>query len=545
MIQQKYDAIVIGGGHNGLTCAGYLAKAGLKTVVLEQRSVLGGAAVSEETVPGFSFSTFSYGLANLNLNVINDFELRKFGLKSVPQGPLFIPMDDDTSLVYRHHDIAKTQAQFARFSKRDAERYPEFLAYMKETGDVVRNLYLETPIDPVRQDWKSFKKNASFLWKYRKIGNTFYRMVDMMTMSADEFLSQWFESGVIRAIWAYWAGIGGFIGPMSPGSASVVMYYLISEDLEEVPRGYVIGGMGSITQALAKSIARFGVDIKTDSTVTNVVTRNGRVAGVVTQDGTEYSADLVVSNAHCKILFDNLIEEKHLPSDFLEEIRKFKTFSGNFKINVACEAPPSFKAFDKQRTGLEFVDYAHIGPNIEYLEHAYDEAKYGSYSSRPWLTTTVPSCFDKTVAPEGKHVVNVFGGYAPYDLKGKSWDSERDKFIKIVLGTLDEFAPGFSESIIDMQVLLPTDIERILNLPNGHILHGEMSMDQMFFMRPAPHYADYRSPIHGLYQCGSSCHPGGGVTGVPGRNAAREVLYDLGKPMPTAHRAQPLALATV
>ncbi|TIR48675.1 MAG: NAD(P)/FAD-dependent oxidoreductase [Mesorhizobium sp.] len=529
-----YDAIIIGGGHNGLVCGGYLARAGLRTLVLERRSVVGGAAVTEEIVPGFKFSVFSYGVGHLHPKVNKELELEKFGLRAVKHNDLFVPISTKDFFIYSG-DVSVTQRNIARFSPRDAQRYPEFLAYLAELGPVFHRLLMETPIDPSKQDWKSFKENFSFLWRYRKIGDRIYKMMDLFTQSADEFLSQWFESSVIRAHFSYWAGVGNMIGPKSPGSAWATLYYLFTmsdfgvANAGPSPRGHAIGGMGAVTQALAASGRKAGLEIKLNSDVIKVGTLNGRVTGVTTTDGSEYSAAIVVSNAHCKILFDDLVDEQQLPTGFLDDIRRFKTFSAAWKINVACDTAPKFAAFDRERSGLEAVTFAHIGPDIDYLERAYDDAKYGWYSSKPWMSVGTPSLIDDTMAPAGKHVVNLFGGHAPYELKDASWDNEREGFLKSVMDVLDDYAPGFSSSIIDMQVLLPPDIERILNIPHGHILHGEMSADQQFFKRPVPHYSDYRSPIHGLYQCGSSCHPGGCVSGIPGHNAAREILLDVSK----------------
>lgn len=528
-----YDAIIIGGGHNGLVCGGYLARAGLKTLVLERRDIVGGAAVTEEIVPGFKFSVFSYGLGHLHPKVNRELELEKFGLRAVKHNDLFVPISNKEFYIYSS-DLATAQRHIARFSQKDAVKYPEFLAYLADLGPIFHKLLLETPIDPSKRDWKSFKENFSFLWRYRKIGDRIYKIADLFTQSADEFLSQWFESPVIRGHFSYWAGVGNMMGPKSPGSAWATLYYLFTmadggKENVPSPAGHAVGGMGAVSQALAASGKQFGLEIQLNSEVTKVETRNGRVTGVVTLDGSEYFAPIVISNAHAKILFDDLVDERELPAGFIDQIRRFKTFSTAWKINVACDTAPKFASFDRERSGIDAVTFAHIGPDIDYLERAYDDAKYGWYSEKPWMSVGVPSLIDDTMAPAGKHVVHLYGGHAPYELKGASWETERAGFIKSVMNVLDDFAPGFSSSIVDMQVLLPPDIERILNIPHGHILHGEMSADQQFFKRPVPHYSDYRSPIHGLYQCGSSCHPGGCVSGIPGHNAAREILLDLSK----------------
>ena len=526
-----YDAVIIGGGHNGLTCGAYLARAGLRTLVLERRPVLGGAAVSEEVVKGFTFSVFSYVMSLLHPKVIRDLELRDHGLVVLPATDLFCPLDERDAIIFSE-DRQRTVREFARFSKKDAEAYPAFAAHLEEAAAIVRQLLLETPVDPVRRDWRSFRETARLLWKYRRIGRRFYRVVDLMTMSAYDYLARWFESDVIRAVFAYYASIGTYAGPKSPGSAYVIMHHLMGEHEGAGGWGFVRGGMGSISQAIARSGARHGLETRTEAEVARVLLEDGRAGGVVTASGEEIRARAVACNASCKVLFEQLVPADALPSDFLDEIRSFRTFSTAFKINAACEAPPRYTAFDKARAGFDYPAYVHIGPDIDYLERAYDDAKHGWYSSQPFVTPVVPTTVDDTIAPAGKHVVHMFGGHAPYELRNGSWEQERDNFARTVLATMDRFAPGFSSQIIDLQVLAPPDIERILNLPHGHIFHGELALDQLFFQRPAPGYADYRTPIRGLYQCGSSAHPGGGVSGIPGHNAAREILRDLKRRRP-------------
>jgi phytoene dehydrogenase-like protein len=523
---QQYDAIIIGGGHNGLTCGAYLAKAGLKTLVLERRPVIGGAAVSEEIVPGFTFSVFSYVMSLLHPKVIADLELEKFGLEVLPATDLFCPLDDDHYIVFSE-DQKKTQEQFARFSKHDAEVYPAFSAYLEEAAGIFRQFLMETPVDPSRRDWRSFKQTAGLLWRHRKAAGKMYRVIDLLTQSAYDYLSRWFESDIIKAVLAYYASIGTFGGPKSPGSAYVILHHLMGEHEGAGGWGFVRGGMGSISRAIAESGKRFGLEVQTDAAVAQVSAKDGRATGVVTDKGDEYEGKIVASNASCKILFEKLVDPRHLPAGFLDEIRSYRTFSTAFKMNIAAEAPPRYRAFDKAKCGFDYPAYVHLAPDIDYLERAYDDAKHGWYSTKPFITPVVPTTVDDTIAPPGKHVVHLFGGHAPYELKNGTWEHERDNFRHNVLNTLDGFAPGFSDQIIDLQFLLPPDIEEILNLPHGHIFHGELSLDQLFFQRPAPHYADYRTPIKDLYQCGSSCHPGGGVSGIPGHNAAREILRDL------------------
>lgn len=520
-----FDVVVIGGGHNGLTCGAYLARAGKKVLVLERRPLIGGAAVTEEFAPGFRTSTFSYVMSLLHPKVIRDLGLRDLGLTVLPATDLFCPIGTDDYIVFSG-DVRKTAAQFARFSKHDGDIYPQFDAWLNEAANVVRRLLLDTPVDPSRRDLRGMRELFRLAWKYRKIGGNFYRLVDLMTMSADDFLARWFEHSVTRAVLGYYCSIGTFAGPKTPGSAYVVLHHIMGEHEGAGGWGFIRGGMGAISEAIAEGGRRHGMEIRTDAEVVRVEVNGGRATRVITARGDEYSARAIVGNTSCKVLFDRLVAPQHLPAEFLKHVRGFRTFSTAFKINVAAEAPPRFAAFDPAKCGFGSPNYVHIGPTIEYLQAAYEDACQGRPSRRPFITAVVPTTVDDTLAPAGKHVVNLFGGHAPYRLAGRSWDQEQPAFVKNVFDTIDELAPGFSDGIIDSQVLLPRDIERIINTPEGHIFHGELALEQLFFQRPAPHYSDYRSPIRGLYQCGSSTHPGGGVSGIPGHNAAREILRD-------------------
>lgn len=527
-MSERYDAIIIGAGHNGLTCGAYLARAGLKTLVLERREVIGGAAVTEEVVPGFKFSVFSYLMSLLHPKVIHDLELSKYGYEVLPASDMFGPLPGNDYIVFSD-DVAKTQASFARFSQKDAAIYPEFDRYLMESVQIMRKILLETPPDPSCRDWRSFKESAKFLWKYRKVGGKLFRLIDLMTMSADDYLSEWFESTEVKAVLAYYSGIGTFAGPRSPGSAYVVMHHVMGEHAGAGGWGFIRGGMGTITQAIAQSGREKGLVIKTNAAVASIDNANGRATGVTLDDGTRYEADIVASNVSAKLTFLKFLDRSTLPPDFVRDIESYRTLSSAFKINIACERLPQYTSFDPQACGFAYPTYAHIGPTIEYLERAYDEAKYGDISSRPFVTPVAPSFVDNTISPPGKHVVHLFGGHAPYTLKEGDWTTRKDELVRNVMAVMDEHAPGFSSGIIDMQVLTPPDIEAKIGSPHGHIFHGELQIDQLFWARPAPHWADYRSPIKGLYQCGASAHPGGGVGALAGHNAAREILRDRGR----------------
>jgi phytoene dehydrogenase-like protein len=521
----QYDVIVIGSGHNGLVCGAYLAKAGLKTLVLERRSIIGGAAVTEEFSPGFRASRFSYVMSLLHPRIMRELELNSHGLEVLPANDLFCPLGGDDYIVFSD-DVKKTQAEFARFSRHDAEIYPEFARQLEESAKLVRKLLFETPVDPVRRSWRNFRETAALLWRHRRIGDQAYRLVDLLSQSAYDYLSVWFENDIIKSVLAYYASIGTFAGPRSPGTAYVIMHHLMGEHQGAGGWGFVRGGMGEITASIARSGKNFGMDVLADAAVAEVTVVNGRATGVRTVDGREFRAKVVASNANAKTLFRRLVAPVHLPSELLAEIDSYRTFSTAFKMNIAAEAPPRYRAFDPAKTGFAYPTYVHVGPGIEYLERAYDDAKYGRFSAKPFLTPVVPTIVDDSLAPAGKHVINVFGGHAPYSLKEGTWANEKQKLTTAALDVLDEMAPGFSKQIIDIEMLVPPDLEQIVGLPQGHIFHGELSADQLFWQRPAPHWADYRTPVRGLYQCGSSTHPGGGVSGIPGHNAAREILKD-------------------
>ncbi len=526
-----YDAIIIGAGHNGLVCANYLARAGQKVLVLERRGVLGGAAVTEEIAPGFRASIFSYLMSLLHPRIIRDFELKKHGLQVLPCSDMISPVSSDDYIVFSD-EVAKTQASFAKFSKKDAAIYPEFNRYLQETAQIVRQLLWETPVDPTRRDWKTFRDGTSLLWKYRRIGRKAYRIVDMLTMSAYDFLREWFEDERVMAVLAYYASIGTFAGPKTPSSAYVIMHHIMGEHEGAGGWGFIKGGMGAITQALAAYGRTMEVEYVTGADIKEVRITGERATAVVTAKGDTYRGKVIAANVNAKALYLDMIGETRLPEEVAREIRGYRTFSTAFKMNIACERPPQYRILDKVRRdgalgNFSYPTYMHIAPDIDYLERAYDDAKHGGYSSRPFITPVVPTIVDDSLAPPGKHVVNLFGGHAPYKLRSADWATEKEKFRNVVFDTIDDYAPGFRNDVIEAQFLIPEDIEQIVGLPQGHIFHGELSSDQLFFQRPVSGYADYRTPFKGLYICGSSMHPGGGVSGIPGHNAAREILKDV------------------
>ena len=517
----NYDAIIVGGGHNGLTCGAYLAKAGLKTLVLERRHIVGGAAATEEFHPGFRASTFSYIMGHMHPKVIHELELERYGLEHLKVPEVVHPLEGDDSIIWST-DVTVSQSEIARFSKKDAETYPRFFADMSRTIQIMRRLLLETPIDPGDRSLAGLTDLARFAWRYRGVRREFYEIFDSLTMSAHDFLSRWFESKEVKVLFGYWAAIGFFKGVHTPGTAYSIMFHLCGEN----GLGFSKGGMGAISEAIAASGRNHGMEIVTEAAVEKIVTKDGRATGVVTTDGREFGARLVASNVAAPVTFGRMVSRDELPGEFMDAIDGWHGNGEAFKINVAVDRLPVYRGFTPGQAGVDYPSYAHVCPSIDYMERAFDDSRRGWYSEKPFVSPIVPSYIDETLAPEGKHVVLLSGGHTPYELKGGDWEQERDNVVKNVFAVMDEFAPGFSDSVLGYSLYLPTDFEDVLGMPRGHELHGDVSLDQLFFKRPAPHYANYRSPIRGLYQCGSSTHPGGSVSAVPGHNAAREILKD-------------------
>ena len=520
---EKYDAIIVGGGHNGLTCGAYLAKAGKKVLVLERKGIVGGAAVTEEFSPGFKASTYSFIMGQLHPKVIEELELRKHGLEQYLVPHIINPTDDDCIVFSKEPGI--TQAQIARFSKKDAENYPKFFATLQSTIKIMRQIQLETPVNPFNKDLGSLIKTAKFAWKYRNAEKEIFNLVQALSLSAYDYVSRWFETDLVKAKFMFWSTIGGNVGPYSPGTA----FYLVTHLVGQSGSSFAKGGMGGISNAIAASGQSHGMEIRTDAGVDEILVCDGRAYGVRLASGEDIHAKLVVSNVSAKVTFGDLVKRDHLPDDFMQRIDGFRARGKSFKLLCAVDRLPQYKGFSKEKAGCDYPAYAHICPTPEFLERAYDEAKFGWYSSQPFLSPNVPSYFDPTLAPEGKHVVVFQGGVTPYELKGSTWDKEKPQLMKNIYGVMDRFAPNFSDSVLDYKLYLPKDVEDDINMPGGNTQHGELTLDQLFMFRPVPGYADYRTPVSALYQCGASTHPGGGVSAVNGHNAAREVLNDFRK----------------
>src|SRR5436190_10614614 len=522
----KYDVIVIGGGHNGLTNAAYLARAGNKVLVLERRHVLGGAAVTEEVFPGFKFSVCSYVVSLLRPEIIRDLDLPRHGLEILPLDGTFTPMPCSDSLG-RVNDHGKTHREIARHSKLDAEAYDEFGKAMQAMCRFVKPILSMVPPDPATL-------NPKELMKLLFIGRRFqgmtsedkYNQVQLMTMSAVDFLDQWFETDVLKATMSASGIIGTFLGVRSPGTAYVLLHHYMGE-IDGAFRSWGLsrGGTGAISNAIAGAAREAGVEIRTETAVSRILVKDGAAVGVVLENGDYFTADVVASSLDPRQTFSKLVGEDNLPAEFVEDVKRYKYRGSSGKVNMALDALPDFTALPGP--GHHLRGAMSISPSVEYMERAYDEAKYGRYSRHPYIDIVIPSLTDPSVAPPGKHVMSCFVQYAPYNLKEGTWDEKRDEFGDTVIDTIAEHAPNIKDLIIDRQVLTPLDIERDFGLSEGNIFQGELTLEQLFFLRPAPGWAQYRTPIKNLYMCGSATHPGGGIMGAPGRNAALQLLKDL------------------
>lgn len=524
-MKQEVDAVIVGGGHNGLVCAAYLAKFGLSVTVLERRHVLGGCATTEEVWPGYKVSTASYVNSLFQSKIIEDLDLRRHGFEMIPTDNMFVPFPDGRYLVY-WDDEKKTCLEIAKFSSRDAEVFPTFNTFRKEAARFFRELLWITPPNPASGHLRDLKSLLALGWKFRRMGKNAFRFADLIIQSGSDFLDQWFESDELKAVLVYSCSVGSFAGPRTPGTAYALLHRLIAEGKGAGGWGFVRGGMGGLSQSIARAAEQYGATVRTGEEVQQILVRGGRAVGVLLKGGEQIRAKVVASNADPKRTFLKMMNPDDLDPEFLQEVKNIKTVSSAFKINFAIEEPPQYTAYKPDEIGFPYANFVHIAPSIAYLEKAYDDAKYGRPSERPFLTPLVPTLADSTIAPKGKHILNVFGGHAPYKLRDTTWDKERDHFADRVVDTLAEYAPNIKGAIIHRQILMPPDLEEIFGLTEGNIYHGELSLDQLFSMRPVPGYADYRTPIRGLYLCGSGVHPGGGVTGVPGHNAAREIFGD-------------------
>ncbi len=522
-----YDSVIIGGGHNGLVCAAYLAKAGRKVLVLERRHVLGGAAVTEELYPGFKYSVCSYVVSLLRPQIIRDLNLPKHGLEILPLECSFTPQHEGPGLV-RWPESARTRREIARYSQKDADRYPEFGKEMMKMARWVKPIIDMVPPDPTSFRPRDLRGLLQLGRRVRGLkGSELACLTKMMTMSAVDFLDEYFESDVLKAPMAVSGIIGTFLGVRSPGTAYVLLHHYMGEiDGAFRAWGFSKGGTGQISLSIARAAQAAGAEIRTEAAVEKILMKGGAARGVVLKDGTEIKAKTVVASTDPRLTFFGFVGRENLPDDFANHIDRFRYRGSSGKVNLALDRLPNFTC--RPGEGLHIKGDIAIAPSVEYLEKAYDEAKYGSYSRRPYINVVIPSLTDPTVAPAGKHVMSCFVQYAPYDIKGgpETWPQHREAFGDAVVDTLEEYAPGLKNSILHRQVLTPWDLEQDFGLSEGNIFHGELSLEQLFFLRPAPGWARYRTPINKLWMCGSGTHPGGGVMGAPGALAAERMLKE-------------------
>jgi len=526
-----YDALIIGGGHNGLTCSAYLAAAGLRVVVLERRSVVGGAAVTEEFHPGFRNSVASYTVSLLNPKVIRDLELARHGLRIVERRCAnFLPTADGSYLIT---GTGRTEAEVARFSTRDAARVPEYGRRLDAIADVLRDLVLTTPPNAIEGGWSAalpeLVRAARVGGRLRRLDMKLRReLLSLFAMSAGDYLDNWFESDPIKAAYGFDGIVGNYASPYSAGSAYYLLHHVFGEvNGKHGAWGHAIGGMGAITQAMAAAARERGVVIRLATPVREVLVEGGRAVGAVTEAGDTVRAAAVISNLNPKLLYLELIAPAALPAEVREHMNHWRCGSGTFRMNVALAELPDFSCLPGRSVADHHTAGIIIAPTLGYMEQAYFDARSYGWSRRPIVELLIPSTLDDTLAPSGRHVASLFCQHvAPQLPAGASWDTHREAVADLMIDTVNAYAPNFKAAVLGRQIMSPLDLERTFGLLGGDISHGAMNLDQMFSARPMLGYGNYRGPLKGLYMCSAGTHPGGGVTGAPGHNAAREVLAD-------------------
>jgi phytoene dehydrogenase-like protein len=530
----SWDAVVVGGGHNGLVAAAYLARAGLRVQVLERRERVGGASVTEEPFPGYRFSVFSYLVSLLRPEVIHDLDLVRHGLFLVPLESTLNPLPGGDEL-YRESDPYRTFANVARHSRRDAEAYGEYKLRMTQLAQLVFELQATAP--PELLDGAAADEDAAALAALARRyvqapRDLVFTFLQTLTTSAETLLDQWFESAPLKAALATSSIIGSFLSPRSPGSAYVLLHHYMGE-LDGVYRGWgwQKGGTGGLAEVIARAARAQGAEIRTAAPVARLLVEGGETRGVLLEDGEEVRAPLVLSSLAPQTSLGRFVDPKLLPGDLLERARGWQSLGCSGKVNLALDRVPRFAS--RPEPGPHLAGGMSIAPDLDTVERAFEDAKYGSWSRQPFADLVIPSCIDPDMAPPGKHVMSCFVQYAPYRLAGADWDHEREAFGDAVIDVLEEHMPGLRDSILYRQVLVPPDIERIVGIPGGNIFHGELRMTQLFANRPGARAAAYRTPVPGYYLCGSSTHPGGGISGAPGRLAALRALHDLERPVET------------
>jgi phytoene dehydrogenase-like protein len=525
----KYDAIIIGAGHNGLVTAAYLARAGRKVLVLERRELVGGCVVTEELWPGFKVSTASYVNSLFRPEIVRDLELKRHGFAMLPRSPSsFTPLPDGRYLLMGP-DKEMTHREVSKFSKKDAENLPRYEAMLERIASFLEPMLVETPPDPWSNAPGNWMQLAKTAWNFRKLGADAPQAIEILTGAANPILDRWFESEEVKTTISTDAIIGAMATPSMPGTAYVLFHHVMGEcDGVRGVWGYVRGGMGSLANAIAAAAKERGAEIKVNAPVARILVKEGKAAGVALADGSEYRADKVVSCLDAHVTFLRLLPRECLSADFVESVKHLDYSSASCKINLALSEVPHFTCLPSRGVGPQHHGTIHISPNRLYIEKAYDCAKYGYISENPVIEATLPSSLDDSVAPKGQHVMSMFTQYFPYKLAADAGTLEENKkrYAERCIDIMTEYAPNFRRSVLQYQVLAPADLEAMFGLTGGNIMQGVMSLSSLSFMRPLPGYANYRTPIKSLYLCGAATHPGGGVMGACGYNAAREILKD-------------------
>ena len=525
----NYDAIIIGAGHNGLVTAAYLARAGKKVLVLERRELVGGCVVTEELWPGFKVSTASYVNSLFRPEIIRDLELKRHGFQMLPRSPSsFTPLPDGRYLIMGP-DKEMTRREVSKFSKKDAENLPKFEAMLERVAAFLEPMLVETPPNPWSTSPGNLLRLGQIAWNFRKLGADGQQAIEILTGAANPILDRWFESEEVKTTISTDAIIGAFATPSMPGTAYVLFHHVMGEcDGVRGVWGYVRGGMGALADAIAAAAKERGAEIKVNAPVARINVRDGKASGVTLANGDEYQARCVVSGVDAHVTFLRLMDTKDLPGDFVASVKNLDYSSGSCKINLALSEPPSFSCLPGDGIGPQHHGTIHISPTRHYIEKAFDCAKYGYISENPVIEATLPSSIDDSLTPKGKHVMSMFTQYFPYKLAADAGSLEENKkrYAERCIDIMTEYAPNFRKSVMHYQVLSPVDLESCFGLTGGNIMQGTMSLSSLSFMRPLPGYADYRTPLKGLYMCGAATHPGGGVMGACGYNAAREILRD-------------------
>ncbi len=528
-MKRSYDAIIIGAGHNGLVAAAYLAKSGRKILVLERRAAIGGIATTEEIYPGFKYNSCAHVCNGFAPAVVRELDLRRHGYETINFEPLlFAPLSDANSLLFPR-DPSKIVQEIGRFSRSDADKFEPFCRLVKKLTSYLQTLNDARFPDRASQTYFTLSELVKLAWKFRRLGKKdMHEFLRIIPRSISDFLNEWFDTDLLKAALAA-SGIRAMpVGPRAQGTSLVFLYHRLGESNGALrTSGFVRGGMGNLPQAIARAAQQHGAEIQIDTEAARILTRNGSATGVMLQSGEEIAATAVISSADVKRTFLKLVEPTYLDPHFLLQVRNIKARGTMGKINLALDRLPRFRSINGSGSANPAGGMIHIGPSLDYLERAADDAKYGAFSQEPVLEITIPSVLDSSLAPPGKHVMSVWMQYAPYRLKDGDWSVEREALGDLVMNVVEEYAPGVKDAILHRQVLTPLDLEENYGVTGGHIYHGEMTLDQLFFMRPIPGWARYRTPVENLYLCGSGTHPAGDISGLPGYYAAREVLHDL------------------